>query len=187
MARTRHAWMIVLSAILVASIMAPAWAATKTVEARADNTFSPKNVTIKEGDTVNFVWKGGFHDVVFSDGTKSGAPTDTGSWSRTFSKGGTYAYICTVHEALGMVGTVVVEAAAATTTTSTTAPSGSTATTTTVAAASGSDTATTTTVAASDPTTMPYTGPDDTLRLLAIGSLVLGAATWVLGRRGRFD
>ena len=96
--------------LVVMAVAAPAWAAVRTVELTAGNVYTPANVTIEEGDRVNFVWEGGFHDVVFADGTRSGAPTgDAGTtWSRTFNSTGTFGYICSVHEALGMTGSVTV-------------------------------------------------------------------------------
>jgi len=115
-------------ALLIAagmSLALPALAATSTVSLTADNKFAPANPSVSVGDTVEFKWGGGFHDVVFADGAKSGAPTDdTGVlYSRTFDGGGTFKYICTVHEALGMKGAITVAAASGDTTATTTAES----------------------------------------------------------------
>jgi plastocyanin len=35
--------------------------------------------------------------------------TDTGTFSRKFRKRGRYSYVCTIHEDLGMTGSVKVE------------------------------------------------------------------------------
>lgn len=105
----------VLSGVVVAAMLmaVPALAANATVRLTSDNRFVAANTSVNVGDTVTFVWEGGFHDVVFADGQKSGSPVgDVGTeYKRTFSAAGTYSYVCTVHEALGMKGTVVVAAA----------------------------------------------------------------------------
>lgn len=158
-------------ALLIAVGMAlalPAIAVTKTVKLTADNKFSPGNVSVAVGDTIEFKWEGGFHDVAFSDGTKSGAPTgDTGLlYSRTFDKAGTFSYVCTVHEASGMKGTITVAAASG---------GGSTSST----AAAGGSTATTTAQRS-----MPSTGPDTSPLPVLGGALVLiGTAGFVVLRR----
>jgi len=160
--RRRIGGVAALAAVLMVFVFAaPAWAETKTVNLTADNTYSPAAITINEGDTVQFVWQGGFHDVVFADGPSSGSPTgDVGAtYSRTFTVAGSYGYICTVHEALGITGTVTVQAAqtGGTTTTTTTAPS-----------------------------SMPFTGPEDSiLPFVGIGMLVAGAGALMMARRRR--
>jgi len=168
--RRRIGGVAALAALLTVFVFAaPAWAETKTVNLTADNTYSPAAVTINEGDTVQFVWQGGFHDVVFADGASSGSPTgDVGTtYSRTFTAAGSYAYICTVHEALGMKGTVTVQAAQTGSTTTTTAGSGG---------------ATTTTVAGS----LPFTGPEDTLLpIFGVALLLAGAGALGMARRRR--
>ncbi len=95
-------------------LVGTAWAATTTVSLTVDNKFVPGSPTIEVGDTVTFTWDGGFHDVVFADGVSSGTPVgDVGTtFSRTFEATGTYPYVCTVHEALGMTGTITVLVAA---------------------------------------------------------------------------
>lgn len=99
--------------MLVFGLAGTVLAATKTVKLTVDNQFTPASTTVAVGDTVEFVWDGGFHDVSFADGVNSGTPVgDVGTkYSRTFNEAGTFAYVCTVHEALGMKGTVTVTAA----------------------------------------------------------------------------
>jgi plastocyanin len=98
---------------MVLAVAAPVLAATRTVRLTAENVYTPANLTVEVNDRVDFVWEGGFHDVVFADGASSGAPTGdpNTSWSRRFNTVGSFGYICTVHEALGMTGTVTVVAA----------------------------------------------------------------------------
>lgn len=78
--------------------------------------FSPSTVTISEGDTVRFFWSGELlaHNAVADDGLfDSGEPSTEVDYSFTFEVGtnGTHTYVCEPHEAMGMVGTVVVEPA----------------------------------------------------------------------------
>jgi hypothetical protein len=102
-------------------------------------------VSIAVGDTVNWNWASGFHNVVAVDGSfNSGAPHGTpgAPFSQTFSAAGTFFYYCAVHSSAAdatdagiaagdMVGKVVVAqasggggATATATSTTTTAPSG---------------------------------------------------------------
>ncbi|MDH5421098.1 MAG: plastocyanin/azurin family copper-binding protein [Acidimicrobiia bacterium] len=138
----------------------PALAATKTVKLTADNKFVAATTSISVGDSVTFTWDGGFHDVVFADGQKSGAPVgDVGTtYTRTFSAAGTYNFVCTVHEALGMKGSITVAA-----------PAGGGGTT-----SGGSNTGA---------QNLPSTGPEDTvLPALGVGLIAVGAVWYVRSR-----
>ena len=94
------------------------WSSTSILAATHTVTFgsfffNPNSLTINAGDTV--VWTGSAHTVT---GTGSdpicGNGTVFGSCSHTFTTPGTYPYICILdsHAALGMTGTVTVQAAA---------------------------------------------------------------------------
>ena len=84
---------------------APA-AATVTLKNIA---YSPASVSVKVGDTVEWVWADGPvpHNI---DGASDLGPFDSGSvktsgtWSFRFTKAGTFTYHCDVHPV--MVGTV---------------------------------------------------------------------------------
>jgi plastocyanin len=92
-------------------LMAPqASAAGTVVTLTADNSFEPSTIEVGVGEAVTFRWDGGFHNVVFDDGTRSGDPTDQAGleWARTFTAPGTYPYVCDVHVSVGMQGTVTV-------------------------------------------------------------------------------
>ena len=94
---------------MVAVPVAAAPAAGKTVTLR-NIAFTPKNLTIARGSTVTFAWRDGdtAHNVV-SQGTRRFEPIgirETGSQSRTFTKAGTYRYVCTLHP--GMAGRITV-------------------------------------------------------------------------------
>lgn len=106
----------------------PALAQAKTIEismGRGKMVFLPATATINVGDTVKWTNPAVvLHSVTFdpSVAVKPGnvvlpagvAPFDSGDmqqdavFSHTFTVTGTYKYICKMHEAMGMVGTVVV-------------------------------------------------------------------------------
>jgi plastocyanin len=78
-----------------------------------DDRFSPKTVHVSVGGTVTWTWKGSNdHNVTFrkvpNGASKRRAKTrSSGHFTRSFSKRGTYRYVCTIHQSLGMRGTVV--------------------------------------------------------------------------------
>jgi plastocyanin len=81
-----------------------------------DNFFRPKRATIASGDRVRWVWRGvADHNVRFRKvprgaSRRPGSKTvDRGTFSRKFRKRGRYSYVCTIHEDLGMTGSVKVE------------------------------------------------------------------------------
>jgi plastocyanin len=70
------------------------------------SSYDPRNVTIVEGQTVNWQWSSSSRDVTFDDGQTSGPGTRGGApWSRTFTTAGTYAYR---DSSRGFTGTVTV-------------------------------------------------------------------------------
>jgi plastocyanin len=79
--------------------------------------FSPETITVTQGDSVSWTNGGGFHDVTFEDGLFKQPPApsaDIWTVSRTFDAPGTYLYYCSVHQSIGMTGSVVVNAATST-------------------------------------------------------------------------
>jgi plastocyanin len=70
--------------------------------------FIPAALQIHTGQAVNFVNKDGDpHTVTAQDASFESTALDTGdSWKHTFTKSGTYDYICTIH--LFMKGTITV-------------------------------------------------------------------------------
>src|SRR5262249_27856585 len=87
------------------------------------NVFTPSSITIHQGDTVEWVWEGGLHNVQsvrgIADQWNSGTPTAVvGTTSaHPFTQVGTFAYYDADHgsdpgngTATGMHGTVPVEA-----------------------------------------------------------------------------
>lgn len=85
----------------------------------SNNAYSPSNKTLAVGGTVEWTWSsctagGNYgdeqcvqHSVTFDDGVGSGLQS-SGSYSRTFSQKGSYAYHCTVH-GTAMAGTITVQ------------------------------------------------------------------------------
>lgn len=108
-------------AILIVSASRIAGAATVMVQVApfGDTSFSPSSVSIKPGDTVQWVWKSKSmpHSVTSGNGVSNGLfdsgvqQSNTFTFSHTFPIAGTFPYFCTVH-AQFMKGTVTVAAAA---------------------------------------------------------------------------
>lgn len=104
------------------------WASGPSATVNMGNqlTFEPASVTIKAGETVEFVNGSPLEHTVTADPAKArnadnvslpkGAETfDSGnlasgeSFSHTFDEPGTYQYFCIPHEAAGMTGTIIVQ------------------------------------------------------------------------------
>jgi|688.fasta_scaffold168848_2 plastocyanin len=106
----------------------PVFAQGKTVEVsmgRGKMVFLPASITIASGDTVKWTNPAVvLHSVTFDPaaavkpenvalppGVKpfdSGDMGQDATFSHTFTEKGTYKYICKMHEAMGMIGTVIV-------------------------------------------------------------------------------
>ena len=116
-------------AALGVTAAAPALAQAKTIEVSMKNNpkaiFVPATVNCKVGDTVNWTNPGVITHSVTCDPAQAVnkdnvampagvAPFDSGNleegatFSHTFAVKGTYKYVCKLHEAMGMVGTVIV-------------------------------------------------------------------------------
>ncbi|MDO8691469.1 MAG: cupredoxin domain-containing protein [Dehalococcoidia bacterium] len=114
----------ILLALLPAAIASPVTApqrATVTVS-MVDNAFQPQTIIIQVGDTVVWTNNGALPHTSTSDTAgiwDSGTLSPGQAFSRTFDTAGTFPYHSTIHQALGMVGTVIVQAAAQPTATST--------------------------------------------------------------------
>jgi plastocyanin len=149
----------------------------------ADFHFTPPTTTVRVGDTITWTNDGpSSHTATAKDGSFN---TDTLSKgqaaSHTFTKPGTYAYVCTIHPFMHGTITVLAAATAApapSTTSSTPAP----ATPTTTAPASTTPdtpttaiTTTTTASAATAKPTLPVTGMD------VLGAIAAGAVLFMSG------
>ena len=81
-----------------------------------DNSFSPENLTISEGDTVIWINKGSMIHTTTSgtdcepdEGWNSGNLSPEESFSFIFTSQGTFDYFCIPHCEMGMTGSVTVE------------------------------------------------------------------------------
>jgi len=79
------------------------------------DVFEPATVTIRAGQTVRWIWRGGSHNVVSGsncteDGFfKSGEPIAGGTFEHRFETAGTFPYYCRPHCRGGMTGTIIVQ------------------------------------------------------------------------------
>jgi len=82
-----------------------------------DHRFSPVSVSIQQGDTVKWTWRGSGHSVTSGTPGHPSGLFDSGinnsghTFSHTFSDPGTISYYCIPHGAFGMTGSVIVAAA----------------------------------------------------------------------------
>ena len=118
-----------LAGVGLSFLSGAALAQAKTVEVSmkqgAKSRFDPDTVTIAAGDTVKWTNTGFVtHSVTFDPSMAakaadvalpagvspfdSGNIEEDGTFSHTFTVKGNYKYICKFHEAMGMVGTVIV-------------------------------------------------------------------------------
>ena len=88
-----------------------------TVDVGPGMTFSPENLSIEVGETVEWVNLGGFHNVDGSTDTypnnpasfySGAASSDAWTYSFTFDVEGVYDYECNPHLDMNMVGTITV-------------------------------------------------------------------------------
>jgi plastocyanin len=74
--------------------------ATKSVRV-GDNFFSPKNLSLRKGDTAEWRFVGRRRHNVYGPGFNS--PTKKrGTYSRRFGKAGTFAIFCSLHDGMRM-------------------------------------------------------------------------------------
>jgi len=79
-----------------------------------DATSGNNTTTINVGDTVVWTFATCIHTVTSTNPSfDSGFVACNGTFSHTYTTAGTFGYFCTPHQALGMVGTIVVNAAPA--------------------------------------------------------------------------
>ena len=108
----------VIAAVAFATLVAVGRAAATTfsvdVAPGGEHSFSPMSVSIQQGDTVKWTWKGSGHTVTSGTPGNPSGLFDSGlhssgfTFSFTFSDPGTFSYYCIPHGASGMTGTVIV-------------------------------------------------------------------------------
>ena len=109
----------IYSIILITTLALFSYSATTSV-GNIGITYTPADITINVGDTVDFTPISNAHDVVevsMATYNTNGA-TSNGGFTTPFGGGlvtglaaGTYYYVCTPHASLGMKGTITVNAA----------------------------------------------------------------------------
>jgi plastocyanin len=78
---------------------ATAFAGTRTVKVD-DDFFSPKRTTINKGSSIKWKWTGDdAHNVIVKRGPRkfSSSTKDSGTFTRKFTRRGTYKIICDIH------------------------------------------------------------------------------------------
>jgi len=103
---------------LMLLIVVVAQAQTKHVVEVSNNVFTPNELTINTGDTVEWRNTEGSHNVNGTQATFPENPESFGNsvgsgwtYSHIFSTAGTYAYQCDPHASLGMTGMIIVNPA----------------------------------------------------------------------------
>jgi plastocyanin len=89
-----------VAAIGAGVAVGPAQAGASKTVAVKNNAFSPTSVSIHKGDKVTWKWtQGGVpHNVTPASGSGSKTSSKKGfTFSKTFSKKGTFKYVCTIH------------------------------------------------------------------------------------------
>ncbi len=109
---TPHLFFLSVMIFLIAS---PVFGSIKHVVSVTKNKFTPKELTISIGDTVEWKNTEGYHNVNGTQTTYSTNPESFGNgagtgwtYSHVFTSSGKYDYQCDPHVGLGMVGTVEV-------------------------------------------------------------------------------
>jgi len=93
---------------VAAALAVPALASTKTIKVGDDyfvRAGRPPVVTVSKGTTVKWVWRGKIiHNVVAKSGPQRfrSKTQVTGSFSKKFTKGGTYNIVCEIHTGMAM-------------------------------------------------------------------------------------
>eukprot|EP01137_Pigoraptor_chileana_P009234 Opistho-2@57181 len=127
---------LLLGVIVLSSCVASSFAATVgvTVGPGFSLSFSPSSVTINVGDTVQWTWATGTHNVIQVPNSGSCSPSSggfasstqsSGTFSHTFNQAGTFVYVCTLHCG-SMEAQITVNAAPAAPTTTAAAAASST-------------------------------------------------------------
>ncbi|HUR83885.1 MAG TPA: cupredoxin domain-containing protein [Solirubrobacteraceae bacterium] len=99
-----------MAGLALAAVPMGAVAATTRTVTLKDISFSPKSLSISKGSTLKFAFRDGttVHNVTSTGSTRFKTVTNrsSGTQSRTFTRPGTYRYVCTLHP--GMTGRITV-------------------------------------------------------------------------------
>jgi plastocyanin len=105
---TMAASALALAALVPAVALGGAGTASSHSVVLKEVRFHPGTLTIRRGDSVTWLWRDGGeeHNVTFH-GFHS-RTMGRGSYTIRFSHSGTFSYRCTIHEAEGMRGKIIV-------------------------------------------------------------------------------
>ena len=102
----RRTFTAVAAATALGLAVAPAHAGTTKTVSVKNNAFSPSSVNIKKGGKVSWKWtQGGVsHNVTPTAGGAGSRTTSQKGYTftKTFSKAGTFRYVCTLHSSMKM-------------------------------------------------------------------------------------
>ena len=102
----RRIFTAVAAATALGLAVAPAHAGTTKTVAVKNNSFSPSSVNINKGGKVSWKWtQGGVSHNVRPAAGGSGSRTTSQkgfTFTKTFSKAGTFRYVCTLHSSMKM-------------------------------------------------------------------------------------
>jgi len=106
-----HKIVLALAAVAVCAAFAvPALAATKRISVGPGESFSPRSLTVARGTQVTFRWTGDEpHNVVVTSGParfRTPVRRAGATFTRRFTKAGTYRIICTLHDGMRLRLTV---------------------------------------------------------------------------------
>jgi plastocyanin len=96
---------VVAASLATAVAVVPAQAGSAKTVSVKNNAFSPKTVNVKKGAKVTWKWtQGGVpHNVTPASGAGSATSSKKGfTFTKTFSKAGTFKYHCTIHSSMKM-------------------------------------------------------------------------------------
>jgi plastocyanin len=124
----KRLFVVVAAAAFLLSCTGLTKAATIDIHLK-NNFFTPSDVSIVAGDTVQWIWDEGVHTTTSSDGLwDSGILSSGSTFTYTFNNPGDFAYTCTLHfNCCNMAGTVHVSQAPVAAQLVVSAPSGVTA------------------------------------------------------------
>lgn len=105
----RKLMLVATAGVLAIALSGGAATAASGPTVKATNyEFTPKTISIGQGETVTWKNKEGSHTVTFRTIGFDKALSGNGKVSKTFKNTGTYKYYCIPHEDLGMKGKVIV-------------------------------------------------------------------------------
>ncbi|HEY6887753.1 plastocyanin/azurin family copper-binding protein [Solirubrobacter ginsenosidimutans] len=97
---------VVAASLATAVAVVPAQAGSAKTVSVKNNAFSPTSVSIKKGGKVTWKWtQGGVpHNVTPASGAAGSATSSKKgfTFTKTFSKAGTFKYVCTIHSSMKM-------------------------------------------------------------------------------------